>query len=261
MSDEHHQQQLSGVKRKNVHSLNPRRREKLKKRKADEASPELTTAEKQRRTEQRKRRVRGGTRAAAAVVVSVAAAALMLRLCPQHASPRAAPLAASITAHMPASHPTRHTPQQRQELAVRLRAEGRSYSSETFRAKKRKAAREAQGVFVKRKLSTAKKAARVKVKSTQRDKAPYNVRACVREDCCGAVARAPRHTPPPLVPGQQDPPPPPKKQPDPTRPIAPQHRATHARHNYRSSSCPSPGGSARRSLRASAQQQSWPSSC
>lgn len=54
---------------------------------------------------------------------------------------------------------------------MKLRAEGRTYSSETFNRKKRKAAGKAdsqQGGRPKKK---------VKVKSSQRNKAPYNVRA------------------------------------------------------------------------------------
>jgi hypothetical protein len=54
---------------------------------------------------------------------------------------------------------------------MKLRAEGRTYSSETFNRKKRKAAGKADGQHGGR----PKK--KVKVKSSQRNKAPYNVRS------------------------------------------------------------------------------------
>jgi hypothetical protein len=54
-----------------------------------------------------------------------------------------------------------------QELAMKLRAEGRTYNSETFNRKKRKAAGKADGQGRPKK--------KVKVKSSQRNKAPYNV--------------------------------------------------------------------------------------
>lgn len=50
---------------------------------------------------------------------------------------------------------------------MKLRAEGRTYSSETFNRKKRKAAGKADGQGRPKK--------KVKVKSSQRNKAPYNV--------------------------------------------------------------------------------------
>lgn len=71
---------------------------------------------------------------------------------------------------------------------MKLRAEGRTYSSETFNRKKRKAAGKAdsqQGGRPKKK---------VKVKSSQRNKAPYNVRAADTQHTTGHISRLWRHS-------------------------------------------------------------------
>lgn len=51
---------------------------------------------------------------------------------------------------------------------MKLRAEGRTYSSETFNRKKRKAAFKGDG-------QGRPKKKKIKVKASQRNKAPYNV--------------------------------------------------------------------------------------
>lgn len=68
-----------------------------------------------------------------------------------------------------------------QELALKLRAEGRTYSSETFNRKKRKAAFKGDGQGRPKK--------KVKVKSSQRNKAPYNVScpSCLSAAPCSSL--------------------------------------------------------------------------
>jgi hypothetical protein len=75
-----------------------------------------------------------------------------------------------------------------QELALKLRAEGRSYSNETFNRKKRIAAFKGDGAGRPKK--------KIKVKSSQRNKAPYNVSsllmsACIRVQGQAIVERLP----------------------------------------------------------------------
>jgi hypothetical protein len=62
-----------------------------------------------------------------------------------------------------------------QDLALKLRAEGRSYDPKVFKKKKESKSPAGGGVAG---AGSKHKKAKVKIKSSQRDKAPYHVSAC-----------------------------------------------------------------------------------